>query len=372
MTFNKHKFSKEIDKDFFETLKQRVNGYFKANNLKKTGNIHMVVKSIVMLTLFFGPLILMLTGLITSPWLLFGLWIVMGLGMGGIGMGVMHDAIHGCYSKNPKINKLMGYTMNLIGANANVWQIQHNVLHHTYTNIDNADDDIHTPSILRFSPHQKRKWIHRFQHIYVWFFYGISTISWVTIKDFAQLFRYKKRGIIKENSKFRKELLQVAGWKLFYYSYVLVLPMVLLPFSPWFILLCFISMLFITGLILSTIFQTAHVMPTSDYPLPNEDGVIENNWAVHQLATTTNFAPKNRVLSWLIGGLNYQVEHHLFSNICHVHYKDISRIVADTAKEFGIQYNSQKNFASAVWSHIKMLRQLGRMDTFPVIPVRAK
>lgn len=255
--------------------------------------------------------------------------------------------------------------MNIIGANANVWKIQHNVLHHTYTNIDNADDDIHTPSILRFSPHQKRKWIHRFQHIYVWFFYGISMFSWVTIKDFAQLFRYKKRGLIQEKSKFRKELVQITVWKLFYYSYILVLPILLLPVSPWFILFCFFSMLFVTGILLSIIFQTAHVMPSSDYPLPNKDGLIENNWAVHQLATTTNFAPKNKVFSWLIGGLNYQVEHHLFSNICHVHYRDISRIVAETAKEYKVPYNLQRSFASAVKNHVKMLRQLGRMDMIP-------
>lgn len=365
MKFNRHKFSRELDKDFFETLKQRVNSHFKEKGISKTGNIHMVLKSVVMLSLFLVPLTLMLTGLITAPWLIFIMWILMGLGMGGIGMSVMHDAIHGSYSKNQTINKIMGYTMNIIGANANVWKIQHNVLHHTYTNIDNADDDIHTPSILRFSPHQKRKWIHRFQHIYVWFFYGISMFSWVTIKDFAQLFRYKKRGLIQEKSKFRKELVQITVWKLFYYSYILVLPILLLPVSPWFILFCFFSMLFVTGILLSIIFQTAHVMPSSDYPLPNKDGLIENNWAVHQLATTTNFAPKNKVFSWLIGGLNYQVEHHLFSNICHVHYRDISRIVAETAKEYKVPYNLQRSFASAVKNHVKMLRQLGRMDMIP-------
>ena len=366
MTFTKYKFSKEEDKVFFDTLKNRVNEYFKTKKLKKTGNAGMVVKSFVMLSLYFVPLILMLTGLVTNPWIIFMMWVTMGFGMGGIGMGIMHDAIHGSYSKSRLMNKIMGYTMNLIGANANVWKIQHNVLHHTYTNIENADDDIHTPGILRFSPHQKRKWIHRYQYLYVWFFYGISTISWVTAKDYLQLFRYRTRGLIQEN-KFRKELVKVTAWKLFYYSYMVVLPILLIPVSPLFLILCFLSMLFITGVLISMVFQTAHVMPSSEYPLPNEDGLIENNWAVHQMATTTNFAPNSRIFSWLIGGLNYQVEHHLFSNICHIHYRDISRIVNETSKEFGIRYNCHKNFLSAVISHIKMLYHLGRADTVPAI-----
>ena len=276
-----------------------------------------------MLTLFFTPLIIINTGLITTTWLLFTLYITSGLGMAGIGMGVMHDAIHGSYSKNQKVNKLMGYTMNLIGANATVWKIQHNVLHHTYTNIEASDDDIHTPFFLRFSPHAKRYWVHKFQFLYVWFFYGLSTISWITAKDFVNMSRYKKMGLIKGSSKFRWEIIKVAAWKLLYYTYALILPIILVPLAPWVVILAFLCMHFVTGVLISAVFQTAHVMPETDFPLPNKDGLIANNWTFHQLATTSNFSPKNKILSWLIGGLNYQVEHHLFPNICHIHYKKI-------------------------------------------------
>lgn len=322
----------------------------------------MVVKSIVMLLLFFTPLVIINSGMIASAWLLFPLYVLSGLGMAGIGMGVMHDAIHGSYSKNRTVNKYMSYTMNLIGANAKVWKIQHNVLHHTYTNIDEADDDIHTPFFLRFSPHTKRYWVHKFQFLYVWFFYGLSTISWITSKDFVNMCRYKKMGLINESSNFRSEIIKIAAWKLLYYSYALILPLIIVPLAPWVIILAFLVMHFITGVLISTVFQTAHVMPSTDFPLPDKNGLIANNWTIHQLVTTSNFSPKNSFLFWAIGGLNYQVEHHLFPNICHIHYKKISEIVRNTANEYGVPYLTKKTFISAIWDHIKMLYQLGRMQ----------
>lgn len=325
----------------------------------------MVTKTIFMLSLFFVPLVIVNIGFITSPWALFFMYILSGLGMAGIGMGVMHDAIHGSYSKNRKVNKYMGYTLNLIGANATIWKIQHNVLHHTYTNIDEADDDISTPFFLRFSPHAKKYWLHKFQFIYIWFFYGLSTISWVTSKDFIKMRQYRKMGFIKQE-EFKKEMLQVIGWKLLYYSYALVLPVIMLSISPWLVVLAFIAMHFVTGIAISLVFQTAHVMPTSEFPVPDENGLIANDWAIHQLATTSNFSPRSRIFSWFIGGLNYQVEHHLLPNICHVHYRKLSRIVAETAKEYGIPYHIKKTFVAAVWDHIKMLYQLGRMELAPV------
>lgn len=326
----------------------------------------MVYKSVFMLSLFFLPLITVNTGLVTTPFALISLYVLSGLGMAGIGMGVMHDAIHGSYSKNRKVNKYMGYTMNLIGANASVWRVQHNVLHHNYTNIDEADDDLNAPFFLRFSPHAKRYWMHRFQHFYIWFFYGLSTLSWVTTKDFIRLKRYKDKGFFGGKNEYRNELLKLVGWKLLYYSYALVLPLIMVPLAPWIIVLAFVIMHFITGLSISTVFQTAHVMPSTAFPLPDENGLIANNWTIHQLATTSNYAPGSRLFSWLIGGLNFQVEHHLLPNVCHVHYRKLSPIVADTAKEYGIPYHTKKTFLGAIRDHTMMLRQLGKMQLAPV------
>ena len=356
------RFDRKKDADFFNTLRKRVNNYFTENNISKNANTGMVVKTVVMLSVYFIPLIAMCAGLVTNNWLIFGLWALMGFGKAGIGLCIQHDAIHGAYSSSRKVNRWLGYTMNIIGANASIWRFQHNVLHHTYSNIHGQDEDIDSPPILRFHPHQPRKPIHRFQHIYVWFLYSLATISWITTKDFKNLFGYKKKGYVKDQKEFNKELTQLIAWKATYYVFLLVLPLILIPAPTWLIVVGFLTMHLITGLILTTIFQIAHVMPDMEYPLPNEKDEIENNWAVHQLITTTNFGTGSRLLTWLVGGLNHQVEHHLFSNICHVHYPKLSVIVKDTANEYGIPYHSIKTWGGALKAHTQILRELGTKD----------
>jgi len=305
--------------------------------------------------------------MITNVWMLFSLYIASGLGMAGIGMGVMHDAIHGSYSKNKKINTLLGYTFNLIGANATVWRIQHNVLHHTYTNIEHADDDLNAPFFLRFSPHAKHYWVHQFQHIYIWFFYGISTISWITSKDFVRLNRYRAMGFLDKKGEYEKTLASMIAWKLFYYFYALALPIIMLPFSWWLVVLAFISMHFVTGFLVSIVFQVAHIMPVNEFPLPDNEGMMKEDWYGHQFATTTNFSPKSNLLFWLIGGLNYQVEHHVLPDVCHVHYKKLTKIVSETAQEFGMPYNVKKSFSQAIKDHTRMLRMLGEKEKVSVV-----
>lgn len=359
-------FSKALNRDFSKTLRIRVNAYFKTNDISRNANAPMVIKTIIMLSLFFVPLVLLGTGFITTTGMLFLAYILCGLGMSGIGMGVMHDAIHGSYSKNKTVNTMLGYTFNLIGANATVWKIQHNVLHHTYTNIEHADDDLNAPFFLRFSPHAKHYWAHQFQHVYIWFFYGMSTISWITTKDFVRLKRYRDMGLLDKN-EYNEVLLSMTAWKLLYYTYALIIPMLVVPLSWWVILLAFLSMHFVTGLLVSTVFQIAHIMPDNEFPLPDEGGAMKNDWYRHQLATTSNFSPKSKLLFWLVGGLNYQVEHHVLPDVCHIHYKNLTHIVSETAKEFGMPYHMKKSFGHAIIDHIRMLRWLGNKHTVSTI-----
>ena len=316
-----------------------------------------------MISLFSFPLLFLSTGWLTAPWQLFALYILSGFGMAGIGMGVMHDAIHGSYSSNKWLNRAMSQTMNMVGANASVWRIQHNVLHHTYTNIEGADDDLNTPGFLRFTP--KRLWatIHKYQYLYTWFFYGLSTISWITSKDFIRLSRYNKLGLIKNGKEYNRLLVGLIAWKLSYYVYALILPILFSGFSWGLVLLAFLCMHVVTGLSISLVFQTAHIMPTTEFPSTCNKGGIDCNWTVHQLNTTSNYAPGSKLFSWMIGGLNYQIEHHLFPNICHIHYPKISLIVKETTEEFGITYNSLPTFGAALKEHAKMLRHLGQQNT---------
>jgi linoleoyl-CoA desaturase len=322
----------------------------------------MVLKTIFMSLLYFTPYVLMVTGVVTNIWLIALCWAIMGFGVAGIGLSIMHDANHGAYSKNKNVNMIVGRIVNLVGGYAPTWKIQHNILHHSYTNVHGYDEDVSPAvSFLRFSPADKHIPIHRFQFIYAWFFYSLMTLMWVTTKDFQQLYRYKKMGLTKtENINFNSLLIELIITKVVYYLYVVVIPLIFMDIAWWQLMIFVIMMHLIAGFTLAAIFQPAHVVPETDFPKPDKDLSIENNWAIHQLETTSNFAPKSRILYWLIGGLNYQVEHHLFPNICHVHYKKLSKIVKETADEFNVPYYSEPTFFSALRSHGKMLRKLGQ------------
>ncbi|WP_242927446.1 fatty acid desaturase family protein [Pontibacter vulgaris] len=360
---SKIKFVNKEKSLFFPTLRKRVDAYFEDNNLSRTGNSTMVLKSIVLLTIYIVPFILLLTLQPTFS-ISLGLWFLMGLGVAGIGMSVMHDANHGAYSKNKTVNSLMGYTLNLVGGSADNWKLQHNILHHTYTNVVDMDEDIQDRLVLRFSPHTNVKFYHRLQWLYAFGFYGLLTLYWVLAKDFVQYFLFKRTGV-NANSKAenQKFLLKLVSLKVVYFFIMLVAPTLLfgIPFVQ--VLLGFLLMHFVAGIILTVVFQLAHTVEGTSHPRPNEHGTIENDWAIHQLETTVNFSRRSKLLSWYVGGLNFQIEHHLFPRVCHVHYPALSEIVRTTAEEFGIPYMENKTFVQAVRSHIATLHRFGRLPS---------
>lgn len=346
------------DKDFTTTLHKRVSAYFKEKGISRHANANMVFKTIFMFSLYLIPYpFVYMTG---NIWMMLGLYFIMGLGTAGIGLSVMHDANHGAYSSKKWLNRLIGYSLNAIGGNALNWKIQHNVFHHTYTNIVTHDEDIRPRVILRLSPHSPHYGLHKFQHIYAWFLYGLMTISWLLVKDFAQFASYQSTGMLK------KHVNPVMGWtglilsKIFYYGFIMVLPAIFTPFSIWQTILGFMVMQYVAGFILAIIFQPAHVMDVTEYPVSDDGLTIENNWNIHQMQTTCNFARKSKLFSWLVGGLNYQVEHHLFPNICHVHYKNLSPIVKQTAEEFNVPYHTMDTFTEALVRHGRALKKFGQ------------
>jgi linoleoyl-CoA desaturase len=367
MSLTTVRFNNKLNAEFVKAVRTNVNRYFKENNISRFANLQMKIKTVAMLCIYFIPFIVMLTAGIELAWVHYLLWLLMGIGMGGIGLSVMHDANHGAYSKNPKVNKWIGNVIVLVGGYSPNWKFQHNVLHHSYTNVEGHDEDIDPGNLLRFSPHAKHFKAHRFQHIYAWLLYSLMTIVWATTKDFKQLVRYRSQGMEKYTGKsFGTMLTEVILTKILYYAYIIGLPLLFAPVSWIVIVTGWLLMQLTAGFILAIIFQPAHVIPTSEYPVPDDAGVIEENWAIHQLHTTSNFAPNNKWLSWFVGGLNFQVEHHLFPNICHVHYKKIAGIVEKTAKDFGLPYYSQPTFRSAIIEHGKMLKKLGSNE--PLAP----
>lgn len=361
MTRRIAKFSPKNNPEFINELRKRVKLYFEENKLSRYGNTNLYIKSVFMLLLYFTPYFLMIFGVTTSPFLILMSWIFMGLGSAGVGMVMMHDANHGTYSKNQKVNWILSKSLYFLGGFPPTWRHQHNTLHHGFTNVDEHDEDIAPLGVLRFSPHKPLKRIHRFQHFYAWFFYGLMTISWITSKDFRQIKVYGKEGapMDRENNN-RKLFIDLTLSKVLYYIVLLVIPIIVLPIAWYWTVLMFLIMHFVSGFVLTAIFQTAHVVTSSQYPLPDDQGNMENNWAIHQLLTTADYSPRSKIFSWLIGGLNYQVEHHLFPNISHVHYKKLSPIVKRTAEEYHLPYYVNGNFVHAVSDHARMLKILGR------------
>ena len=359
-------FTNAATTDFYKTVKKRVSTYFKENQLSQHANTNMVLKTVFMISLYLIPFMLILTFL-ESTGVIILMWAIMGFGMAGIGLSIMHDANHGAYSKNKYVNLIVGKIIWLVGGSDVNWRIQHNVLHHTYTNVTGMDEDIEIDPLMRFSPEQRLLKGHKFQFIYAWFLYGMMTLMWATTKDYSQWKRYKDKDLIKTQGLTSKRFLwTLISTKTIYLFVTLGLPLIFSSLPWWGTVLSFGLMHFIAGLTLAAIFQPAHVVPRSSFETPDDDGKVEMDWATNQMMNTANFAPKARIFSWYVGGLNYQIEHHLFPHICHVHYRKISKIVRETAVEYNLPYYSYKSFRGALLGHAKMLYTLGRKNA-PVV-----
>jgi len=355
------KFNQSGKTAFFQTLKSRIDKHFVAAGYSKHANAAMVVKTISMFVIYLAPFVVLLFLQPVWPVALL-LWIIMGIGMAGVGMSVMHDANHGAYSSNKTVNLIIGHTLNMVGGSVSNWKIQHNILHHTYTNISHLDEDIEDKGVLRFSPHTPARRALRFQHLYACAFYSIMTLYWLVVKDFVQFYKYGKSGMNQGHGSQSRTmfLLKIIGDKLLYYSVFIGLP-IYFQMPTWILVTGFLLMHFTAGIILTLIFQIAHSVEETVHPMPDEEGNIDNAWAIHQMETTMNFATKNRFLTWYLGGLNFQVEHHLFPSICHIHYPAIAPIVKQTAQEFGIPYLEKKTFSEGIASHFRLLQKLGKL-----------
>jgi linoleoyl-CoA desaturase len=356
------KFTDQTQSTFYSTLKHRIDQYFNSQNISRHANKTMVIKSVTLLSIYIVPFV---TILVMQPpfWVMNILWILMGFGLAGIGMSIMHDANHGAYSSNPRVNYIMGHSLNLVGGSVSNWKLQHNILHHTYTNIAKVDDDIDDKLVMRFNPHTGVKSHHRFQFIYAFFFYGILTLYWALLKDFIQFVKYNRNGVNPASGKENRVLLlRMVIDKMLYFFLTLGLP-ILVGIPVGYVITGFLLMHFVAGIVLTVVFQLAHTVEGTSHPLPDDQGNIDNAWAIHQMHTTVNFSSGNPFLTWYLGGLNYQIEHHLFPRICHVHYPALSPIVKATALEYGIPYMENKTFMSALRSHINLLKRFGKLPS---------
>lgn len=342
---------------FFPTVRKRVDAYFKENNLSKQANGEMVFKTFF----FFGGVIVIYAMILSgffSKWQMLLLTALLGAFQAFVGFNVSHDAIHGSYSSKKWVNKMLGLTLNILGGNAYVWSVTHNVVHHTYTNIPGHDEDLEVaPGLVRLSPEENLTKMMRYQHLYAFALYGLASISWVFRKDYIKFFK-EKIGQTDNTNHPPIEYFNLFFFKFLNYTLFLIIPLLVLDLAWWEFLIGFLTMHMSFGLVLGLVFQLAHVVEDVAFPEP-ADGNIQDAWADHQMRTTANFARKSRLANFLCGGLNFQIEHHLFPNICHVHYYKLSEIVRQTALEFDLPYIENETFGGALKSHYRMLKKFG-------------
>ncbi len=343
--------------EFLDELKRRVSEYFSDRGISDKANAEMVVKTILILAMTFGSYALILTNAF-SPLTMLGFVFVIGVGIAGIGFCVAHDALHGAYSSRPWVNKVFGLFFDVAGANGYMWKLTHNVIHHTYTNIHGVDEDLTVSPLLRLSPHTPHRWFHRIQHWYAFLAYAFATINWVFVKDYQYFFR-RNLGPYKNIRHPRSQFVMLFVLKAVYYAWTIVIPLFVLNVTWWQFLIGFLVFQVTAGFILGIVFQLAHVVEHTDHPLPDSEGNMSLAWTIHELETTSDFGRTNRLLSWYVGGLNYQIEHHLFPKVCSIHYPAISRIVQSTAEKYGFRYNHHRTMREAVVSHYRVLKKLG-------------
>lgn len=342
---------------FHAELKRRVNEYFSNTGKRTTGDFRLFSKAVVLAAALIYCYVQVLFFTPESTLLCILMCAVMGLIVAGIGFNIMHDGSHGCFSRFSFLNKIAAASTEVVGASHFMWNMKHNIIHHAYTNIDGVDDDIDAKPFLRMTATQKRYKIHRLQHLYFWMLYATLHLYWTLVNDYKKYFT-QKVGDIPLKKMHLKDHLSFWGFKLVYISLFMVIPIWRVGFVDW--IVGYLILSGTTGFMLSIVFQLAHTVEDTFFPMPNNvTGKMEDEWTVHQLKTTADFATKNKFISWYVGGLNFQVEHHLFPKISHVHYPAINHIVKETCKEYNVIYIEYKHMYNAVFSHIHFLKQMG-------------
>lgn len=345
---------------FYVELKKRINEYFKTSGKDMTGGSRIMTKAIVLVLALVAIYVTLVFFTPSSTIVCLLLCALLGAATAAVGFNVMHDGNHGSFSKNPIVNRVAANVAEFVGASQFMWNMKHNVIHHAYTNIDGIDDDIDAEPFLRMAPTQKKYKMHKYQHYYFWFLYSLLHLFWTFVSDYIKYFSGKIGDVPLKKMKL-KDQIEFWGFKLAYYALFVVIPIIRVGWLDW--LIGFLTFTLTAGFILSIVFQLAHTVQDTKFPIPQKPmNTLEDEWAVHQLKTTANFAVNNKLISWYVGGLNFQVEHHLFPRISHIHYPAINKIVKQACKEYDVTYIEYDKMYQAVHSHIGFLKKMAKEE----------
>jgi len=338
-------------------LRRRVDEFFRSTGRRQRDCPQMYLKTAIIVTCFVAAYGL-LVFVAQTWWQALPLAMLLGVATAAIGFNIQHDGGHQAYSNYTWINKLMALSLDLVGGSSYVWRWKHGIIHHTFVNITGHDADIDLGVLGRLSPHQKRRRFHRWQHWYLWPLYGFVAVKWHLIDDFLDVYRGRV-GSYPVPRPLGWELLIFLAGKVAFFVLAFGIPLLFHPVGL--VLAFYVLTAMVLGLVLSVVFQLAHCVEDANFPMPQPDtGRIENAWAIHQAETTVDFARRSPLACWLLGGLNFQIEHHLFPRICHVNYPALSKVVEATCREFGVKYVAHETFRASLASHFRWLRRMGK------------
>ena len=335
-------------------LSEASNSYFSEHQLAKTGTRDLYNKALIILALHLSSYLCFF--FIEAPYVWWA-WAFHGFTTALVGFNIMHDGAHGSFSKSKSLNSLAAHSFNLIGSNAFYWKQKHNLNHHPYTNVAEADEDIESFGLIRMSPHKPRHWFHRFQHIYIWFLYPLTSLFWFFVLDFKAYFQERIADQEFTQKYDRKESILFWGSKAFYLATYLAIPTLLVDWhTTWVGFLCLHAVM---GVVFAVVFQLAHVVDKTEFPEPDENGLLPHEWAEHQLRTTADFATDSKIVTWCLGGLNFQVEHHLFPRISHIHYPQLHKKVKAVCSRENVEHREYTTLWQAIVGHAKHLKNMG-------------
>ena len=346
--------------ELFNEISSKVKNYFKENGLYKQGRFKDIwFTNLLYLVIAYGSFALILN----NQFNVFVMWFLsftMGLGLSGVGLCIMHEANHGAYNKKKFINYLAGSIINIMGSHRYLWQLRHNGLHHVYTNMFDYDYDMARTFLIRHSRDWERKWYHRYQHIYALLIYFNYTLIWILVYDWIHLVEfYGKVGTKKNKAIPIHVIISIFFWKMVHLYLMIVLPYMVLDLALWQVLIGFVTMHWTLSAIIGVTFQVNHTIEGTVNIEADAQGVIQESWAKQMVKTSFNFSTKNKAVTYFLGGLNFQIEHHLFPKMSYSHFFAIKPMVKEVLEKHGYTYNDCGSWLNAILMHLKYLKRLG-------------
>lgn len=352
-------FQNDRPSEFYLTVAQRIDAYFKDQKQGRKANSLYWVKIASLLLLYFACYFAVLF-MPYNFWAALGSYFLMGILIVSILFAVGHDSVHNAVSLNPKVNYAMGYVWNFFGVSSYFWRLKHNISHHAFTNIPGSDGDLDQTKLLRLNPMAPRLNVHKYQHIYAMFLYSLLGPYIIFVRDF-KLLKEKKFGNTILEKHPAKEVAIIILSKIWFFCFMILIPK-LVTGMPWLHLIVLtLVMLFVAGIFTAVVSFPVHVTYDSDYALPNDQGVVEIDFMTHQLLTTVDYSAENKLIHWFFGGINTHVVHHMFPSVNHIHYYELTKIVKQTAAEYNLRYVN-KTLGTVMRDHLLFLRELGLRD----------